>query len=134
VARSFRILLIEDDPDLGDSIRLLLERSFPNCKVDWTLDGNTAIARLEDGQLFHLVLADHGLPGFTGIQIAQRVRARRPRVPFVLMTAFADPKLGGPEIRDGTLDAILRKPVGPPELIPLVRRMIDGDPARSAPV
>ncbi|NNM83038.1 MAG: response regulator, partial [Burkholderiales bacterium] len=61
-----RILLVEDDEDLGDGVRegLVQER----VTVDWVRDGREAMAAL-DAENYSLMILDLGLPRISGIEI-----------------------------------------------------------------
>ena len=116
--RGARILLIEDDPDLRDLLREVLEGE--GHVVDVASSGQVALdemARQTDGP--DLLLADYNLPGgMTGLQIAARLRGVRPGLPVVILTG---------DISTGTLQDVtehgflqLNKPVKPTELVRVI--------------
>ena len=68
---SVRILLVEDDPLLGDGIRAgLRQQGF---QVDWVSDGEAAQRELR-AQPYAAAVLDLGLPRMDGIEVLQSVR------------------------------------------------------------
>lgn len=78
-----RVLLIEDDPLLGDGIKIALERE--GYTVDWFTQGFEAIAAVES-EAFSVMILDLGLPDVDGMQVLSRVR-RESTLPIIILTA-----------------------------------------------
>lgn len=79
-----RILLVEDDPLLGDGIHCALK--LANYAVDWVRDGETAKLALLDHTYAACVL-DLGLPGEDGLSILKRLRQQGSPLPVLILTA-----------------------------------------------
>jgi DNA-binding response OmpR family regulator len=79
-----RILLIEDDRMIGESVRTALRQD--GYAVDWVRDARAADSALATEQ-FALALLDLGLPGEDGITPLRRLRARRDATPVIVVTA-----------------------------------------------
>lgn len=79
-----RILLVEDDPLLGDGVKVGLEQSA--FRVDWVKDGIAADLALKTGNYVAVVL-DLGLPRLPGFDLLQRVRVAGNKVPVLILTA-----------------------------------------------
>lgn len=79
-----RLLLVEDDKQLGDGICAGL--ALEGYTVDWVRNGNTAEDALRNGQ-FDLVVLDLGLPYRSGIDILKEIRARGDTTPVLVLTA-----------------------------------------------
>lgn len=79
-----RILLVEDDPMIGDAIHGALNDA--SYATDWVKNGLTALAALET-QHYDLVLLDLGLPGKDGLDVLTRIRANNNPVPLLIITA-----------------------------------------------
>jgi two-component system OmpR family response regulator len=79
-----RILLVEDDPVLGDG----LERAFfaTGYQVDRLASGADADAALATHE-YDLVILDLGLPGMDGLEVLRRLRHRGGRAPVLIVTA-----------------------------------------------
>lgn len=79
-----RILLVEDDPMLAETVAKALTQSAH--AVDCARSGDEAERALSSGQ-YELVLLDVGLPGIDGFEVLRRLRARRSKVPVMMLTA-----------------------------------------------
>lgn len=79
-----RILLVEDDRSLGETIRDWLR--LDGYAVDWLTRGDQARAALH-AQPYDCVLLDRGLPGLDGDTLLQALRAARVTTPVLLITA-----------------------------------------------
>lgn len=79
-----RILLVEDDPLLGDGIRAgLRQQGF---QVDWVRDGEAAQRELR-AQPYAAAVLDLGLPRMDGIEVLQRARGAGVEAPILVLTA-----------------------------------------------
>ncbi len=79
-----RLLLVEDDVVLGDSLRSALNRA--GFAVDLSVDGLDAEA-LGDIEPYDLIILDLGLPKKPGIEVLKHWRKQGNRVPVVILTA-----------------------------------------------
>lgn len=79
-----RILLVEDDPQIGTAISSALEDA--GMAADWVKDGNAAISSVDAGA-FELMLLDIGLPKKDGLSVLKQVRQKRNNIPVIMITA-----------------------------------------------
>lgn len=79
-----RLLLIEDDIMIGESVRKGLRQD--GFIVDWAQDGRAGELAL-DNSVHDLVLLDLGLPGKEGLEILQSIRHKGNRIPVLILTA-----------------------------------------------
>lgn len=79
-----RILLVEDDPGLADSLSQGLRQM--GFSVDLTRDGGEADAILSVRK-FDAVVLDLGLPGLSGMEVLKRLRKRGSTLPVLILTA-----------------------------------------------
>lgn len=116
-----RVLLVEDNEILGDVTATLL--AAHGAKVVRAADATQALAHIERGGLFDVVLSDIMMPGpMDGLDLARRLRHLRPKLPVVLITAFSQ------AVRDAESEfAVLRKPCPQEDLISALRRAIAGE-------
>lgn len=115
------ILLVEDEENLHDALRLNLE--LENYQVSSAYDGNQALKALGD-EYFDLVILDVMLPGIDGISIAEIIRIQQNPIPILILSArnsSADRVLG---LKKGA-DDYLNKPFNLEELLLRVHKLIE---------
>lgn len=114
-----RILLAEDDPQLGDGLMVGLRQA--GHAVDWVKDGQVADRALKT-EPFDLLVLDLGLPHMEGIDVLRRLRARGQALPVLILTArdATGDKITG---LDAGADDYLVKPVDLDELAARVRAL-----------
>ena len=115
------ILLVEDEENLHDALRLNLE--LENYQVTSAYDGNEALKAISD-EYFDLVILDVMLPGIDGINVAETIRIRQNPVPILILSArntSADRVLG---LKKGA-DDYLNKPFNLEELLLRVQKLIE---------
>jgi CheY-like chemotaxis protein len=86
--RPATILLVDDDALIASSTLALLEDL--GHKVVEASSGSEALKLLDGGLQPDLIITDHAMPGMTGIELAVRVRSRKPELPILLATGFAE--------------------------------------------
>lgn len=79
-----RILLIEDDPTLGEAIARALRSQ--NWVVDWLQIGESILNAVKL-TTYDLVVLDVGLPGIDGFEVLRRLRAHHEVMPVLMLTA-----------------------------------------------
>lgn len=115
-----RILLVEDDKILADALhRALTQAAYA---VDTVATGELADAALAV-QAYDLAILDIGLPGLSGLEVLQRLRARRSVMPVLMLTAF-DTLQDRVRGLDLGADDYLSKPFDLPELEARVRALL----------
>ncbi|MEP7453914.1 response regulator transcription factor [Phyllobacterium sp. SB3] len=122
-----RLLLVEDDPILGSSLKRAFERHAYG--VDWYRDGEAGLAALETF-VFSVVVLDINLPKINGLKILQTARQGGNKVPVLLLTALD----GTPHKVDGLdsgADDYLVKPFDLNELLARVRALVRRSEGRS---
>ncbi|MDX2240246.1 MAG: two-component system response regulator RppA [Leptolyngbyaceae cyanobacterium bins.302] len=116
-----KILLVEDEPDLGAAIHRVLHRE--RYIVDWVQDGTEAWHYLDRPQVeYKLAILDWMVPGITGIELCQRLRSRNNPLPILMLTARdrMEDKVAG---LDAGADDYLVKPFGMAELLARIRAL-----------
>jgi two-component system, OmpR family, Ni(II)-responsive and/or redox-responsive regulator NrsR len=116
-----RILLVEDEQDLGQAIKQVLVSE--KYVVDWVTDGAEAWNHLESQWTdYTLAIFDWLLPNLSGLDLCLRLRAKQNPLPVLMLTA-----LGQPENRIAGLDAgaddYLIKPFVMEELLARLRAL-----------
>jgi PAS domain S-box-containing protein len=83
-SNTISILVIDDDPSVLDSFKIILERE-PGFIVE-TLATSTEALDLLDTQYFDVIIADYSMPDIDGIALLREARARGCRSLFVIVT------------------------------------------------
>jgi DNA-binding response OmpR family regulator len=125
-----RILVVEDDPLLGDGLQAgLRQRGFD---VDWLKDGVAAELAIR-GEPYKAVVLDLGLPRLGGLDLLRRERAKGSSIPILVLTArdaIGDRVKGF----DTGADDYVVKPVDLDELAARLRALIRRSQGEAAPV
>lgn len=125
-----RLLLVEDDPLLGDGIRVGL--SLAGFVVDWVKDGQAAKLALQ-AEVYALVVLDLGLPRLSGTELLKWLRGTGNDVPVLILTArdtIADRVSG----LDAGADDYLVKPFDLDELAARIRALLRRAGGRTTPL
>ena len=114
------LLTVDDDPAVGRALARDLRRRYgDDHRVVRAEDGPAALAALQEltlrGYQIALLLADHRMPGMTGIDFLEQAMDLAPGAKRVLLTAYADTDAAIRAINDVDLDRYLLKPWDPPE-------------------
>ncbi|HUK97912.1 MAG TPA: response regulator transcription factor [Gaiellaceae bacterium] len=113
------VLLVEDEPSVGELVRGYLTRD--GYRVIWVRSGDDALVELERHQV-RLVLLDIGLPGKDGFDVCRDIRARS-QVPIVMLTARDEEpdRIVGLEVG---ADDYVTKPFSPRELVARMKAVL----------
>lgn len=125
-----RLLLVEDDPMIGESVRQGLRQD--GFSVDWVRDGSAAETVLRN-EVYDLVLLDLGLPKKQGLDVLKSLRAKGNRIPVVIVTArdAVPDRIAG---LDSGADDYIVKPFDLDELAARVRAVLRRQAGRAEPV
>lgn len=100
------ILVVDDSEEVREVLRELLSRH--GYTVVTVPDGESALVEL-DARPFDLAMVDLSLPGISGLEVANRVKARWPATHVALMTGYGD-RLGPDDAQPSGVDFVLAKP------------------------
>ncbi len=112
------VLVVEDDAALREALVDTLDLS--GYRVLEAPDAEQALARLDQANV-GLVLSDVQMPGMNGHDLLRTLKARRPGLPVVLMTAYGQIEKAVEAMRDGAAD-YLPKPFDPDRLVAVIAR------------
>ena len=125
-----RILLVEDDTMIGESVLDLLRAE--HYAVDWVKDGEMAETALQT-QTYDLILLDLGLPRRDGLSVLRALRARKERTPVLIATA-RDSVQQRIEGLDAGADDYVLKPYDLDELLARIRALVRRAAGRAEPI
>jgi DNA-binding NtrC family response regulator len=114
------VLVVDDDPGLRESCRLILEDDYEVLDVP---DGPRALDALR-GSNVDVVLLDIRLPGMDGLEVLERVKAFDEQVEVILVTAVKTVKAAVTAMKAGAFD-YLTKPFEEEEVLSVVRRALE---------
>jgi two-component system response regulator CpxR len=119
LSRVVRVLLVDDDTELGELVREYLAREGFSLEVE--ADGTRAVERAVAGD-YQLIVLDVMLPGVSGFDILRHLRAVS-RIPVLMLTARGDDvdRIVGLELG---ADDYLSKPFNPRELVARIRAVL----------
>jgi CheY-like chemotaxis protein len=117
-----RILVVDDEPSLADTLALIFRRAGYVA---------TAVYSAEDALAFiatdppSVIVADVVMPGLDGIALARRVRMSYPNCPVLLFSGNADTQdLLESARQEGHVFEVLAKPVPPPQMLAKVASLL----------
>ena len=115
-----RLLIVEDETRLADTLRQLLHRQ--GYTADVCYDGVSGLDNAMTG-IYDLMVLDVMLPGLNGFQVAQKLRAAGVTTPILMLTAKSDlsDRVHG---LDCGADYYLTKPFEPEELLACIRSLL----------
>lgn len=118
-----RILLAEDEPNIVESLRFLLERAGFELSVE--KNGHKALAAALEGA-FDLLILDVMLPGIDGYEVLRQVRAdhRAHDLPVLMLTAKGQ-REDRERALDGGVDVFMTKPFANAEIVRAVRELAE---------
>jgi DNA-binding NtrC family response regulator len=114
------ILIVDDEPIVRESIR------------DWLKDAGYEVATAETGeealalvekQDFSVIIMDIRLPGKTGITVLKEVKALKPGIKSIIITAYPSAEMVAEAKKLGVVDYLI-KPIAPDDLERLVRETL----------
>lgn len=125
-----RLLVVEDDPMIGASIRTGLRQE--GYTVDWVRDGNAADLATTTNA-YDAILLDLGLPGKSGLDLLAQWRRKQDTVPILIITArdSVEDRIVG---LDTGADDYLVKPFDLNELAARLRALLRRRSGRATPV
>jgi putative nucleotidyltransferase with HDIG domain len=117
-----RILVVDDEDPIREIVCSMLAAA--NYKTRQASSGLKALAILEEGEEFELMLSDLMMADLDGIGLLERTKEGYPDMPVVMVTAVHDITVALAAIRNGAYDYLL-KPFEREQLLATVRRALE---------
>jgi len=115
-----RLLLVDDEPDILETVEALLAVEFPGVAVTLASTGEAALQKLREGR-FDLMVTDYRMPGMDGAALANQAAKQWPAMAILMITAYIDAKTLQ-EIHERAPDLeVLPKPLQIEEFVAKVR-------------
>ncbi|SPF36845.1 GAF sensor hybrid histidine kinase (fragment) [Syntrophobacter sp. SbD1] len=119
-SNSYRLLLVEDDPEILNLLQDMLR--LKGHRVTAVSDGEKAL-ELIDSNDYDLVLTDLGMPMISGWEIAGRAKAKNPELPVVMITGWGA-QYEDSELTGRGVDLILSKPLSWDKLLSSIEKLL----------
>lgn len=116
----FRVVVVEDDPDVAFFMKTVLEKRADAVAIAVT-DPSIALERIAEFDP-DLVITDIEMPGISGLDLLKTLRDQYPGMPVVVMTAHVSVDYAVSALR-AQADEFLTKPVASAELVEIVNRL-----------
>jgi putative nucleotidyltransferase with HDIG domain len=117
-----RILVVDDEDPIREVVCSMLSSANYLCTP--ASSGKEALALLDSGENFELMLSDLMMAGMDGIALLEATKERFPDMPVVMVTAVHDVSVALNSIRNGAYDYLL-KPFEREQLLATVRRALE---------
>jgi len=114
----YTLLIVDDEPDVCDSVHDLLRREFRVLKAHSGQEGY----RLMQEEEVHIIMTDQRMPQVSGVELLTKVKAKNPQAVRMLFTGYADLESIIAAINQGHVYQFLKKPWQPEELLEAVRQ------------
>ncbi len=114
------VFIVDDDEAVRDSLRWLLEAN--GYRVRCYDSGERFLAELDPAMVGVIVL-DVRMPGMSGLELQERLIARRSTLPIIFVTGHGDVPMAVNTMKKGAVD-FLEKPFNEAELRGLIARML----------
>src|ERR1700726_3456971 len=122
---SILLLVVDDEPDVEALFSQPFRRDLRSERfvMEFAISAADALARIATTieQTLILILSDINMPGMTGLEMLPKVKALRPDVPVIMITAYGDPETKRKAMESGA-DGFRTKPID----FTLLREEIDG--------
>src|SRR5437899_2180522 len=105
-----RILVVDDEEAIREIVASMLRSARYECRQ--AASGLEALALLNSGEEFELMLSDLMMPEMDGSTLLERIKERYPDLPVVMVTAVHDISVALQAIRDGAYDRSEERRVG----------------------
>jgi CheY-like chemotaxis protein len=114
-----RVLIVDDEASVRKAVEILLK--FDGHKVEMAQDGSEALSAFREGD-FDLVITDFSMPEMNGHELATIMKNKKPKLPIIMFTAYADTRLRDQAFPN--VDLIIGKPCSLDELRGAFRKVL----------
>ncbi|NOZ60262.1 MAG: sigma-54-dependent Fis family transcriptional regulator [Calditrichaeota bacterium] len=101
-----KLLIVDDDEILRESLTAVLANRGYQCTQ--CSNAEDAFALLSGGYEFDAVISDIAMPGMSGLELMEKVVEINPRIPFIIITAYASMETAILALRKGAFDYLIK--------------------------
>ncbi len=120
--RGLRVMLVDDEPSAVQALAFLL--GGEGLVVSEATSGAQCLASI-DQERPDVLLMDMEMPGMTGLELLERVRARRPELPAVVMSGYTPQQKDVRQALQASRVGYVDKPIDLDRLLSVLARVID---------
>jgi DNA-binding NtrC family response regulator len=113
------ILVVDDEPDIVESLKDVLEAHLGQVKVLTAPSGKAGLALLKK-EAVDLIISDYRMPGMDGLEFLTKCRETSPNTPRILITAYPELDAAVRAINEAQIQNFLTKPIMPEALMQAV--------------
>jgi CheY-like chemotaxis protein len=133
---SVRILVVDDESDVEMLFRQQFRRELREGRfvLDFASSGDEALGKMRtaDGNSLILLVSDINMPGMSGLDLLPRIKAERPDLPVLMITAYGDANTRKVALDRGA-DGLLTKPIDFAALRAEIQARVGGAARTAAP-
>jgi adenylate cyclase len=130
LSRDQIVLIVDDEPDIRDSLQMLLEAGLENIQVAVAEGGQAALDILQRRPV-DLIITDYKMPGMNGLEFLGRAQKIAPKTPRILVTAFPDLEIAIRAINEAGIENFFTKPFEPDQVLGVVRSLLQEQRAQA---
>jgi two-component system, response regulator YesN len=115
----YSVLIVDDEPIITEGLSILLDwKEFGFSNLETASDGEEALKKLKSKK-FHLIVTDIRMPGLSGLQLIQSIKANSLNTKIIIISGYSDFSYARESIQYGVKDYIL-KPISKDEIVKAV--------------
>ncbi len=120
--KTFKILLIDDDKDMCESLAdvLMFDSHYT---VDYNTDPEEALKNIVNNNTYDLMIIDYKMPKMDGMELLRKIKVINPKVHVFILTAFISNELVEHAKKEGAT-RILSKFIWPDEILQNIKEVI----------
>jgi response regulator RpfG family c-di-GMP phosphodiesterase len=116
-----RVLCVDDEPQILEGLGRVLRKKV---ELSTSAGPEAALARLDAGETFEVVVSDMRMPGMNGAALLARFHQRAPDTTRLLLTGYAELDAAVAAVNEGHVFRFLTKPCPPDVLIPALEAAV----------
>jgi len=124
MAETTRVLVVDDNADLLETLSLILRRR--GFSVDTAENGAAAVAKFRQGR-YDVILMDIVMPEMNGVEAFRKIREMSPGVTVILMTAYSEDELIKVALHEG-VHRVVHKPLSIDLMIAMIKEAAANQP------
>jgi len=121
--RPQRILVVDDEEDIRESLKALFETCLEEVAVITAGSGQEGLDVL-DKESVDLIITDYKMPGMNGLEFLNKAVNKGPSVPRILVTAFPDLEIAIRAINDANVENFFTKPFEAEKVLQVVSTLL----------